>query len=384
MIAANVVPVSRLPEALSALTLVPEADLDPLAEDFSPILESPSHIKEDREPPVENRDYHGQQTETNVLFIANRPTPSPPRLPWNNWVWDRHLRPRDPTFPEPAPRSAFLKDNSMCIFLGAALGICNSLTPGFTTMNPSAQAHCLCYSSTVWAPNIFDGAVGQCAGFASTAAPAAYAPLANLEGFCESIGDIEGPKSTTAMTTTYTKVVASQTNPGCAAVTSALVSCMGKTTGFEDMEPTEQAKCFCYDSATSWAPTQFDNDVSACAYYAETAGSSYSTFYPAVTPLMGLCASAGNILSTRMPNPVSTSIATSPAPTSPPDGGMATSTESRGDKTSSDTTLDTTVTIRATRTPVPAEINKGSMRKVKRAEVVGISFCCAAVLLFLW
>ncbi|PVH75295.1 hypothetical protein DL98DRAFT_644452 [Cadophora sp. DSE1049] len=99
---------------------------------------------------------------------------------------------RVPTFPEPTPPPAQqLAQNPSCSLLSQALSICAVLTPGFVTLLPPQQAHCLCYSSTVWAPNVLDDAVKTCADFASTAAPGAFPPLMNLEGFCLSVGDVD-------------------------------------------------------------------------------------------------------------------------------------------------------------------------------------------------
>ncbi|KAH7403223.1 hypothetical protein BKA64DRAFT_776609 [Cadophora sp. MPI-SDFR-AT-0126] len=99
---------------------------------------------------------------------------------------------RVPAFPEPTPPpSQQLTQNPSCSLLSQALSICAVLTPGFVTLLPPQQAHCLCYSSTVWAPNVLDDAVKTCADFASTTAPGAFPPLMNLEGFCLSVGDVD-------------------------------------------------------------------------------------------------------------------------------------------------------------------------------------------------
>ncbi|KAH7319416.1 hypothetical protein BKA65DRAFT_352560, partial [Rhexocercosporidium sp. MPI-PUGE-AT-0058] len=88
------------------------------------------------------------------------------------------------------PPSQQLAQNPSCALLSQALSICAVLTPGFVTLLPPQQAHCLCYSSTAWAPKILDDAVKTCADFASTVAPGAFPPLMNLEGFCMSVGDV--------------------------------------------------------------------------------------------------------------------------------------------------------------------------------------------------
>ncbi|KAH9220695.1 hypothetical protein DL95DRAFT_479450 [Leptodontidium sp. 2 PMI_412] len=111
---------------------------------------------------------------------------------------------RNPTFPEPTPPpSQQLAQNPSCALLSQALSICAVLTPSFVNLLPPQQAHCLCYSSTVWAPNVLDDAVKTCADFASTAAPGAFPPLMNLEGFCLSVGDVDkdAPASVTATPT---------------------------------------------------------------------------------------------------------------------------------------------------------------------------------------
>ncbi|KAL2063398.1 hypothetical protein VTL71DRAFT_5203 [Oculimacula yallundae] len=114
------------------------------------------------------------------------------------------INPRDPTFPEPTPPpSQQLSQNPSCALLSQALSICAVLTPGFVTLLPPRQAHCLCYSSTVWAPYVLDDNVKTCADFASTAAPGAFPPLRNLEGFCLSVGDVDksAPASVQATST---------------------------------------------------------------------------------------------------------------------------------------------------------------------------------------
>ncbi|KAI6712140.1 hypothetical protein JHW43_005335 [Diplocarpon mali] len=106
----------------------------------------------------------------------------------------------NPTFLEPTPGPAQqLSQNPSCALLSQALSICAVLDPGFVTLLPPAQARCLCYSSTSWAPKVLDDAVKTCADFASTAAPGAFGPLMNLEGFCENVGDVGNGKNTPSL-----------------------------------------------------------------------------------------------------------------------------------------------------------------------------------------
>jgi len=89
-----------------------------------------------------------------------------------------------------------------CATVSEALSYCESVTPGFTTLPASEQAPCLCYSSTVWDPNFFDGYVFTCAEFWSTAKPADYSAIAALESFCSIVGNVLGePASATATVT---------------------------------------------------------------------------------------------------------------------------------------------------------------------------------------
>lgn len=69
-------------------------------------------------------------------------------------------------------------------------------------MDVSSQAPCLCYSSTKWSPDGFDGPVKTCAEYVSTAAPSDYSDIAAVEGFCTSVGDITlSPTSGSARST---------------------------------------------------------------------------------------------------------------------------------------------------------------------------------------
>jgi hypothetical protein len=92
----------------------------------------------------------------------------------------------------PAPASVDIFTNPACSTVGYALSYCNSVSPGFTTMDPSSQAPCLCYSSTVWNPSAFDGAVLTCAEYVSSVAPSSLSDITFLDGFCTSVGNVLG------------------------------------------------------------------------------------------------------------------------------------------------------------------------------------------------
>jgi hypothetical protein len=296
------------------------------------------------------------------------------------------LKPRNPTFPEPTstttPPAQLLQQNSACQLVGEALAICDSLTPGFNTLQPTDQAHCLCYSSTSWMPNIFDGAVKTCADYASTAVPGAFTPLSNLEGFCQGVGDVEtsspSPATTTidqSISSTSLSISAFSGQP-CNSANEILNSCSSQTPGFSSLQPTEQAKCLCYVSA-SWCPTGFDNAVATCASYARTAASSA---YAAIAPLTGFCGSVGSLTAT----PASYSVATTRnvvSSTTMTAGTTSMGTSGNGE-TSTTMVLATTITIGGAK---HTQANAGVTvhKQMSEGSVVGFSLFCALLVLFL-
>jgi hypothetical protein len=87
---------------------------------------------------------------------------------------------------------------SACSTVEEAISSCESVSPGFSTLDPTNQAACLCYSSTSWDPEFFDGAVTSCArGLSAQGDLADYSIFKRLAGFCTSVGDIGNPPTTT-------------------------------------------------------------------------------------------------------------------------------------------------------------------------------------------
>jgi hypothetical protein len=92
--------------------------------------------------------------------------------------------------PHPSNPAVLLQQNTACQTLSSALSSCTAATIGFTTLPPSVQASCLCYSSSIFPQTVvfdkdrFDGAVKNCADYAQTAVPDAWGAIVNLEGFC--------------------------------------------------------------------------------------------------------------------------------------------------------------------------------------------------------
>ena len=299
------------------------------------------------------------------------------------------LKMRSPSFPEtttittiPASPAQLLQQNSACVVVGEAIDICNTLTPGFNTLQPTAQAHCLCYSSASWMPQIFDNAVRTCADYASTAVSGAYQPLANLEGFCQSIGDAETSSlaltSTTihqTMLTSTSMSISAFSGQPCNSVNSMLNDCSASYSGFWSMQPKDRAKCLCYVNTSSWCPTAFDNAIATCDAYAQTAAPS---MYVAMSSLGGFCAGLGDVLAT-MPTsyPIATILGAMPSafPTSGPKSTIGTSV--------STTEIATTITIGAARNTEMGKSGGVQVDRMSEGQVVAFSFLCSLLVLFL-
>lgn len=186
-----------------------------------------------------------------------------------------NLNIREPTFLEkssalalpPAPTSPaqILQKCAACQVVSSALSICASLTPSFTSLQPTAQAKCLCYSNTVWSPNIFDNPVQSCADYASTAAPPAYGALSNLQNFCGNIGDVNKPVTVFSLAPTAggsgngNGGLSSVPNYVPAATTSAAASPSPTMTGYGG------AGLSASDSATNTASVEEGNTAGAVA-----------------------------------------------------------------------------------------------------------------------
>jgi len=215
----------------------------------------------------------------------------------------------------------------LCSDIGALFSACSAATPGLFDMDSTDIAGCLCYSSTSWIPDVFDGAVSSCADYASTALPQAeYSAASVFEGFCTAVGDyqnnanpgasatrpnsvsstsIPAPVGTTTspLTTPAPSRTASTsaagasdtvdifTNSACSYVSFALSFCNSATPGFSTMSLSAQAPCLCY-SSTSWSPDGFDGPVKTCADFVSTADP------PSFTDIAGIedfCSNIGDI-----------------------------------------------------------------------------------------
>ncbi|KAI9648162.1 hypothetical protein NHQ30_002794 [Ciborinia camelliae] len=207
------------------------------------------------------------------------------------------MRPRNAATTTAA--AAVLQQNPGCALVSSTLFACESISPGFTSLLPSAQAPCLCYSSSTWIPTVFDKAVQTCANFASTAVPGAYPAFVNLEGFCGNIGNVRSsaPASTLASITSgsHVPILPITAAPACYTAFSLIQLCVGLIPGFVALGPTQQASCLCYESVTSWAPKSFDNAIETCSQYAQSA-SAIAGLVSSVDMFNGICESVGDVL----------------------------------------------------------------------------------------
>lgn len=301
--------------------------------------------------------------------------------------------PPDPTMP-PMP-VAILQQNIACGILSSALSSCTALTSSFTELPPTQQASCLCYSSSQFVPQNFDNAARTCAEFAFTAAPDAYGPLANLQSFCGNIGSLPPSSGSTATANpTSTATGTSHSVPElfeCANVNSILSSCALNTPNFFNMEPKEQANCLCYNKIKIFDPTKFDDAVHTCA---EAAKKGNADIYFGINGLEGFCAGIGDIMASSSTSPSnSSSLSTTSPPitssSSPPvDAGPTTQSDGggNGDSTGTVRSVSKTSSFIMVQTPRPSsETGSGhaGITIVNDGEVIGISFVCALVLLFL-
>ncbi|ATZ50482.1 hypothetical protein BCIN_05g08300 [Botrytis cinerea B05.10] len=325
------------------------------------------------------------------------------------------MRPRN-DLATTAPASV-LQQNPGCALVSSTLFKCESISPGFTSLVPSAQAQCLCYDSSKWIPTIFDKAVQTCADFASTAVPSAYPAFVNLEGFCGNIGNIMTTMrpATISPITTFESLIPTTTIrsviPACYTALSLIQFCAGLVPGFMTLGSSQQASCLCYASVTSWIPKSFDNAMETCSQFAQSE-SGIAGLVSSVDIFNGICESVGDvwtmggqvssmaishsITSSDVGLAPSTSIS-SPSPASIPgftSSAISTiaihsSTQNTRSivKTISVTTISRSMTS-TTSVPGSGAIDTSQdgnieLKDVSDQMVILISFACAALVLFL-
>ncbi|EPS38003.1 hypothetical protein H072_8268 [Dactylellina haptotyla CBS 200.50] len=85
----------------------------------------------------------------------------------------------------------------------------SAYTRDFGKLASSLQASCLCYGArTMWVPGAIDGAVQTCVGYLKTADPQRARTIEAFGGgFCQGLGDLRHPSSTSATPGSTTSVV---------------------------------------------------------------------------------------------------------------------------------------------------------------------------------
>jgi hypothetical protein len=149
-----------------------------------------------------------------------------------------------------------------CEVVNSMLSVCNSMSPGFTTLMYENQTRCLCYPNTTsWQPEIFDGAVATCAQDVS-ATPSEYSQVASLEGFC--LRSMVGCNvTTTGLCTTTTPSGISTISVGIPPSPSQLPGTSGVTPSIQSKSSfalsnsthrlsTSSNKCRSYRRTKSW------------------------------------------------------------------------------------------------------------------------------------
>ena len=92
-------------------------------------------------------------------------------------------------------------------------------TTSFTHLDDAEQASCLCYSGSIWAPNLFDGYESGCIAWASTADTSELPGFIAAAGLCEEVGNVRSATVTATETAELGKLAASMP-PSAASVST--------------------------------------------------------------------------------------------------------------------------------------------------------------------
>lgn len=114
----------------------------------------------------------------------------------------------------PAAAATSLGDPNVVACNGVVtfISVCEEETRGFDNLDKTDQASCLCYISSTWEPDVFDGFVASCASVAvSLDDSSALSVLGSAEGLCSSAGDVQryGGGNGDVATPTVTRTTAS-------------------------------------------------------------------------------------------------------------------------------------------------------------------------------
>ena len=132
----------------------------------------------------------------------------------------------------PAAASTAAAGALACSSAAEYISICESLTSNFDNLPASEQATCLCYSSAAWQPQVFDGYIASCASYVPATDTSDLGAIVSLEGFCSSVGNVEGGGSIATTTGSSVLGAGGFTSKNTMSATSAAsLGHLGATTG---------------------------------------------------------------------------------------------------------------------------------------------------------
>lgn len=189
-----------------------------------------------------------------------------------------------------------------CVTANLIVSICHSLTPSLRTATAFTQsAPCLCYSSSAWAPGIFDAAHSLCYSYLSTASPAYVASATSINRGpipstpCRLAGNVLLATTTATDTSLFLSQTTDVNYMACTSVQNALSNCEILSPGFASLtDPKTQASCICY-SGLVWKPTLFDNAWKSCLTFYSTAATAQFSAVTAAGLTSTPCALAGDV-----------------------------------------------------------------------------------------
>jgi len=231
------------------------------------------------------------------------------------------------TFDRPVPQVARQADQGItsCVPWLSLVESCTAATPSFESLPFSVRASCLCYSSSLWQPSVYDGALDTCLAYLATASPTYYSSIGGGTAPtdpCRLAGDVIATASTGSYPASPSPTMttgASITSPSqpvisgaCLSADLILASCALATSSFTNLPFTVEASCLCYTSGT-YAPSVYDGYWAAClGFYSTASPVYYSSLGGDVLPRTP-CARVEKIIGSTVPT-VSSSTTNTPSP----------------------------------------------------------------------
>ncbi len=167
---------------------------------------------------------------------------------------------------------------------------CIAATSNFVSLDFTVQASCLCYSSSVWQPSVFDNGFDTCLQHLSTASPSSYSALGgdtlptnlcaqagNVVAKTESVGSSEATisaaigSSVSAPTPTPTATFSRDPNDvACSSWDAIQLSCASAVPSFSALPFSAEASCLCYQRS-AYVGNLYDDLWGSCLDYFSTA-----------------------------------------------------------------------------------------------------------------